>query len=95
MAVTIEYFTDVMCIWAWGSQVRIDQLGKELGDDVRLEYRFIPLFAAAQQRIQESWQEKGGYKGFNRHLMQTAQQWDHLSLHPAARRGQLVLMTSN
>jgi predicted DsbA family dithiol-disulfide isomerase len=36
MTVTIEYFTDILCIWAWGGQVRIDQLGKELGNEVQL-----------------------------------------------------------
>lgn len=82
MTVTIEYFTDILCIWAWGGQVRIDQLGKELGNEVQLRYRFIPLFAAAQQRVHDQWDEKGGIKGFNCHLVNAAKQWDHVTLHP-------------
>ncbi len=82
MPVTIEYFTDILCIWAWGGQVRIDQLGKELGNDVQLRYRFIPLFAAAQQRVHDQWEQKGDYKGFNCHLVNAAKQWDHVTLHP-------------
>lgn len=82
MPVTVEYFTDILCVWAWGGQVRIDQLKKELGDELKFRYRFIPLFAAAQPRILEQWAEKGGFAGFNNHLKDAAQQWDHVTLNP-------------
>ena len=83
MPVTIEYFTDILCIWAWGGQVRLDQLRQDLGEDLQLRYRFIPLFAAARQRVHEQWDEQGGFKGFNCHLGEVARQWDHVTLSPA------------
>ncbi len=83
MPLTIDYFTDVLCIWAYAGQVRIDQLQKELGQEIRLQYRFIPLFAAAQDRLAKQWKEKGGLAGFNAHLCKVAQQWDHIELHPS------------
>lgn len=83
MTVTIDYFTDVLCIWAYGGQIRIDQLQKELGQEIQLQYRFIPLFAAAQDRLVKQWKHKGGLAGFNSHLVKVAQQWEHIKLHPA------------
>jgi predicted DsbA family dithiol-disulfide isomerase len=83
MPVTIDYFTDVLCIWAYGGQIRIDQLQKELGQEIRLQYRFIPLFAAAQDRLVKQWEHKGGLAGFNAHLSKVARQWEHVELHPS------------
>ncbi len=82
MPVTVEYFTDILCIWAWGNQIRIEQLRQELGDDIQLRYRFIPVFADARRHILGQWAEKGGFEGFNHHLKDVAQHWDHLTLHP-------------
>ncbi len=42
----IDYFSDVLCIWAYGAQIRIDQLKEEFGERIELRYRFIPLFGA-------------------------------------------------
>lgn len=78
--VTIEVFSDVLCIWAYGAQPRIDQLKADFGDEVELHYRFIPVFGAAHQRIENAWQDKGGYAGFNRHLHEAAGTWKHVDL---------------
>jgi len=80
--VTIELFSDVLCIWAYAAQARIDQLKADYGDRIELHYRFIPVFAAARHRIEEAWQDKGGYVGFNRHLHESAGTWSHVTLNP-------------
>ncbi len=80
---TIDYFTDVLCIWAYGAQIRIDQLKREFGDQVQISYRFIPLFGATVRRIGEGWADRGGFEGFGKHTLEVAQQWDHVSVSPA------------
>ena len=82
MTISIDYFTDILCIWAYSGQIRIDELKHNLGDNIRLHYHFVPLFAAARQRIDEQWSDKGGLEAFNRHLHSISSQWDHVSLHP-------------
>ena len=79
---TVEWFSDVLCIWAYGAQARIDQLKADYGDRVALSYRFIPVFAAAHERIQDGWNDRGSFEGFNKNLHQVASQWDHVTLHP-------------
>ncbi len=81
-AVRVEVFTDVLCIWAYGGQARLDQLRRDFGDRVSLEHRFIPLFGAARSRIERDWAGHGGYAGFNRHLREVASDWSHVRLHP-------------
>ena len=80
--VTIDYFSDILCIWAFSSQIRIEELRKNFGDKIRLNYRFIPIFGAAKIRIEETWREKGGLAGFNQHLHSLAVDWKHITLHP-------------
>jgi len=48
--VQISYFTDVLCIWAYAGQRRIDQLADEFGDDVSIETHFCSVFPVHGQR---------------------------------------------
>jgi len=57
-------------------------LQQNLGNDIHLHYHFVPLFAAARERIDEQWCNKGGLEAFNRNLHSIASQWDHVSVHP-------------
>jgi predicted DsbA family dithiol-disulfide isomerase len=80
--IVIEYFTDVLCIWAYGAQIRVDELNREFRDDVEIVYRFIPLFGATSKRMGEGWSDRGGFEGFNRHTLEVARAWDHVSVDP-------------
>ena len=78
MTIKIEYFTDVLCIWAYGGQVSIDELKRDFTNDIVIEYRFIPIFAAAKEQISRVWKGKGEFEGFNQHLQQVANNWEHI-----------------
>ena len=77
--VTVDYFSDVLCIWAFSGQIRVDELEKHFGDKIQLRYRFIPVFGSVKNNIDNNWAEKGGYEGFNKHLQSVAAQWPHIS----------------
>ncbi|MDH4282450.1 MAG: DsbA family protein, partial [Myxococcales bacterium] len=64
MTVQISYVSDVLCIWAYIAEARLDELRKEFGASIELEYRFIPIFGATRHRIGEGWKNRGGYAGF-------------------------------
>lgn len=76
----IEYFSDALCVWAYAAQPRLNQLHHDFPGQINLQYRFIPLFAAAQQRIEAGWGEQGGLSAFNRHILQLTRPWDHLEV---------------
>lgn len=79
--ITIEYFSDVLCVWAYGAQIRLDQLKRDFGDQVRVAYRFLPLFAATAERMEREWGARGGYAGYNKHVCQIASMWSHVDVH--------------
>jgi predicted DsbA family dithiol-disulfide isomerase len=80
MTIKIEYFSDILCIWAYTGQVRMDELKRDFADDVEIEYRFIPIFAAAKINIEKNWKDKGGFKAFNAHLQDISKNWKHISI---------------
>jgi predicted DsbA family dithiol-disulfide isomerase len=78
---TIDYFSDVLCVWAYGGQVRLDELCREFGDRILVRHRFMPLFADTEARIGEGWAEQGGFEGFGEHMREVCGQWPHVCLH--------------
>jgi len=80
--VEIAYFSDVLCIWAYASQARIDAVKDTFGDAVRIEPRFCSVFADTAGKLASAWKDKGGYAGFNSHLRQVAAGFPHIEVHP-------------
>lgn len=80
--IVVEYFTDVLCVWAYGAQIRLDQLRRDFGEQVQVVHRFLPLFASTAERIQREWGGRGVYEGYNRHVRDIAAAWEHVAVHP-------------
>ena len=81
-SVEITYFSDLLCIWAYASQARVDAIKQNFADAVRLEHRFISVFGDTATKITSTWKDKGGYEGFNTHLRQVAERFPHIEVHP-------------
>lgn len=82
MTIKIEYFSDVLCIWAYGGQIRMDELKRDFADEIKIDYRFVPIFGAGKQHVINVWKDEGGLPGFNAHLQEVAKNWSHISLSP-------------
>src|SRR5665811_2246292 len=80
--VQVSYFSDVLCIWAYATQARIDAVKEKFGDTFRLDYRFCSVFGDAARKITSTWKDKGEYAGFNAHLRTVARQFPHIEVHP-------------
>jgi len=78
----IAYFSDVLCIWAYTAQIRIDELKQRFGSQIRISYHFIPIFGCTKQRIGEGWKEKGGYTGFGPHVIKVCEDFPHVEISP-------------
>lgn len=80
--VKVSYFSDVLCIWAYIAQARIDAIEEKFGEAVRLDQRFCSIFGNTPLKIPTTWRDKGEYAGFNAHLRSVALQFPHVELHP-------------
>lgn len=80
--VELTHFSDVLCVWAYISEVRIDALKRKFGNSLRLTYRFCSVFGDTAGKIKSAWQDKGEYQGFNSHLRHVAKTFPHIQVHP-------------
>ena len=82
----VTYFSDVLCIWAFVSEIRLDEVRKEFGERIDLDYRFIPVFGSTHELIVRGWEARGGKEGYARHAREVAEPFDHIDLHPSVWR---------
>jgi predicted DsbA family dithiol-disulfide isomerase len=80
-SIEITHFSDVLCVWAYLSQARMNAISHKFGESVHIECRFCSVFADTAQKIESTWKDKGSYDGFNSHLRQIAQKYPHIQLH--------------
>ena len=80
--ITIDYFTDILCIWAYIAQRRIDELEQEFGSQVKVISQFFPVFGNTKKKMATQWQTRGGFEGYAHHVQTIAKSFDHTSLHP-------------
>ena len=80
--ISLTYYSDALCIWAYIAQARVDELASQFPDQVRIEYRFCSIFGDTAHKINIGWQERGGYTGFGNHVLQSVKAFPHVSVHP-------------
>jgi predicted DsbA family dithiol-disulfide isomerase len=78
----IDYYTDILCVWAWIAQRRIDELNKKLGNSIKLHYHYIDIFGDVPAKMNTQWQSKGGYVGFAEHVQKSASVFEDALINP-------------
>jgi predicted DsbA family dithiol-disulfide isomerase len=80
--VPITYFSDVLCVWAYIAQLRVDAIKARFGEQVRFEKKFCSVFGDTRRKITTTWKDKGEYEGFNAHLRHSAEAFPETTLDP-------------
>lgn len=80
--IKIYYFTDILCIWAYIAQVRINELLQTFPDDVEIQYHFCQVFGDVEGKMEKSWNHKGGIKAYQEHVLQVASRYEHITVNP-------------
>lgn len=81
LPVRISYYSDVLCIWAYVAQRRLDQLVQKFGNGLSIDVHFCSVFPDAWGKIEDKWKAQGGFAGFNRHLIEIAEKFPHITVH--------------
>jgi predicted DsbA family dithiol-disulfide isomerase len=80
--IRISYFSDVLCVWAYIAQIRIDELIANFPERTSIDYHFLSVFGNAREKLDNSWRERGGLEGYSNHVHEVAQKFDHIAVHP-------------
>ncbi|PPQ29291.1 hypothetical protein CCR94_15720 [Rhodoblastus sphagnicola] len=78
----ILYFSDILCIWAYFSELRLDQARHDFGAQIQVQYRFFQVFGDVPGKMATSWRDKGGYDGFADHVQTIAARFPETPIHP-------------
>lgn len=79
-SVLIHHFSDLLCVWAYVGQARVDELCKVHGEDVQLDYHYVDVFGDVPGRITDRWREKGGLAAYSQHVVGVASKFDHVEI---------------
>ncbi|MEE4245300.1 MAG: DsbA family protein [Kangiellaceae bacterium] len=80
---TIDYYSDVLCVWAWIAQRRVDELQNYFSDQIQFSYHHIDVFGNTAVKMQSQWADRGGYEGFGQHVIQSAAPFEDTKVNPA------------
>ena len=82
MAIQIIYYSDLLCVWAYVGEPRLQEIRAQFGDEVEIEHRFCSVFGDSAGRIEPGWKDRGGYDGFAAHIHEVAARFEDVSVHP-------------
>jgi predicted DsbA family dithiol-disulfide isomerase len=80
--IRIFYFSDVLCVWAYIAQIRLDELKATFPTQISIEQHFTPVFGDARRKLAQRWQDRGGLAGYNQHVREVAAKFKHVSIQP-------------
>ncbi len=72
----VEYFSDVLCVWAFIGEKRLAEVKENLGKDIHINLHFLPNFAACHPKIKHGWAARGEFEGYANHVREVADQFD-------------------
>ncbi len=81
-AIRIDYFSDLLCVWAYAAEARVAELKRNFGEQIEIRMRFCNVFGDTAWKIGRGWQDRGAYEGFARHVHEVAQRFGHIQVHP-------------
>lgn len=80
--IRVTHFSDTLCVWAYVSQIRIDELLKNFAGSVTLEYRYLHVFGDVPGKIGAAWKDRGGVQGYSEHVRTVCARFGHVKLDP-------------
>lgn len=81
-SVRITHFSDALCVWAYVSQIRSDELLSQFPGQVAIDCRYFQVFGDVASKIRAGWSERGGLEGYAEHVRGVAEGFPHVHVHP-------------
>lgn len=82
--VQLTYYSDVLCVWAYVAQIRVDELRRHFPEQIEVVARFVPVFGDTPTKIGEAWKTRGGYEAYAAHVASVVKRFEHVELNAEA-----------
>lgn len=80
--VHITYYSDILCVWAYIAERKLEEVRRQFGDQCEFEHRFMTLFGNTHDKFVEGWKDRGGIDGYADHVQKLNHDFDHVEIHP-------------
>jgi len=79
----IDYYSDVLCVWAWIAQPRLEEVNRQWAGKVTIRHRYLDIFGDSHRKITKQWGETDGFEKFGAHVVKSAAPFENLEVNPA------------
>ena len=76
-SIRITHFSDLLCVWAYVSQVRCEELLSHFAGRVEMDCRYIHVFGSVQAKMAAVWGDRGGVAAYAAHVQSVASDFEH------------------
>ena len=80
--ILVDYYTDVLCVWAWIAQPRLEELNRQWAGKVTIRHRYLDIFGDSHRKIAKQWGETDGFEKFGAHVVKSAASFENLEVNP-------------
>lgn len=80
----IQYFSDVLCVWAYVGQARLDELRSQYRGRVLVQHRFLNIYGDVRRRIESHGQGADKQADYAERMRGVARRFDHVAFSPRA-----------
>jgi len=81
--VTIDYYSDLLCVWAYIGDARSRELQRQFPTQLVWHRHYLPVFGDVNGKLQAQWQDRGGAAGYAAHVSEVVAGFDHIKLNSA------------
>ncbi|MGE0621702.1 MAG: DsbA family protein [Pseudomonadales bacterium] len=82
----IDYYTDVLCVWAWIAQRRIEALAADWRQQIHIRHHCVNVFGDTRGKMASQWAERGGFDGYADHVHSVVANYETAPVHRDAWR---------
>ena len=82
LPIEVVHYSDVLCVWAYIAQARMDELQASFPDDIAVNYRFLQVFGDVPGKLAALWADRNGLEGYASHVQDVAAGFEHISISP-------------
>ncbi|WP_170287469.1 DsbA family oxidoreductase [Halioglobus maricola] len=81
--ISIDYYSDTLCVWAWIAQPRLEELDSKWGEQIEINHHFVDIFGNSNKKIPARWGETDGYEKFAAHVEHSAAEFERATVNPS------------
>jgi predicted DsbA family dithiol-disulfide isomerase len=80
-SLNIAYYSDILCVWAYINQVKVDELKMQFTEKIDFSYHYTDTFHSVENKLESSWSHRGGNQAYAKHILDLKEKFPHIKLH--------------